>query len=686
VSPNLSEEGKVMKRTFLAMLMGSFIASIVLLAMSSVQASVPGEPTAVRDMIVPAARSLASLAVQPLSFVDEFEGALDSGWSWVDPNDDCSYSLSEVPGHLRITVPRGGNDLWPPKNYDAPRMLRSISGDFRVETKLIFDPTHDYQGAGLLVWKGEGAYERCVERKYYPNGGGQVIGNRSNVPCTLTTVYLRLTRRGDLFTEQYSADGANWITLSDFDLSLSDPIDIGVFVINEWQDNPISADFDYVRITSLVEVSLPVREDVPINRRHRVPVSVEDDVTGKGLTSLQAVLTYDESVIRPLAVFTDGTMTEGWDGEFNVLPGTSPDTLKIGMATAEDTLKGAGTLFFIEVKPAEGVSVGDNTIFHFESFRFNEDPLVDTQDGTVYIAEPARPFGDVTNNGAVTAYDAAYVLQHTVGLRTLAGEDSTVADVSGRRGISAFDASLILQYVIDKIRMFPVEDGGIPDPTTKSLVAIRTVSIGKIAPQAEGRFSVPIVIDEMAGAVAGEVTLSFEGVDGYVAVRSTELTSDYLLAYNVQDGLIRASFAGAESNVGSGSMLDVVFDEPSVDLFNSLRLDRVVLNEGMIPVRIGGANVEAPKACRLAQNCPNPFNPWTALRYDLPEAGRVRLSLYNVSGQLIRTLVDGERPAGSYSVVWDGTDDAGRNVASGVYLCRMIAGEFGAVRKLVLVR
>ena len=64
----------------------------------------------------------------------------------------------------------------------------------------------------------------------------------------------------------------------------------------------------------------------------------------------------------------------------------------------------------------------------------------------------------------------------------------------------------------------------------------------------------------------------------------------------------------------------------------------------------------------------------------------MRLSVYALTGQLVRTLVDGERGAGRYSVTWDGTDDAGRDVASGVYLCRMAAGEYRAVRKMLVTR
>lgn len=108
---------------------------------------------------------------------------------------------------------------------------------------------------------------------------------------------------------------------------------------------------------------------------------------------------------------------------------------------------------------------------------------------------------------------------------------------------------------------------------------------------------------------------------------------------------------------------------------NGICSDRVVLNEGRIPV-----------VYALEQNYPNPFNPETTIRYGLPVSATVRLSLCNMFGQLIGTLVDGEHSPGTYSVVWDGTDDTGRAVASGVYLCRMEAGKFSAMRKLMFVR
>jgi hypothetical protein len=88
----------------------------------------------------------------------------------------------------------------------------------------------------------------------------------------------------------------------------------------------------------------------------------------------------------------------------------------------------------------------------------------------------------------------------------------------------------------------------------------------------------------------------------------------------------------------------------------------------------------------LYQNVPNPFNPVTTVRYSLAEPGRVAIRVYDVAGRLVRTLRDRREAAGERSVVWDGTNDAGRHVGSGVYFCSMIAGDFTDRRLMVLLK
>jgi hypothetical protein len=89
---------------------------------------------------------------------------------------------------------------------------------------------------------------------------------------------------------------------------------------------------------------------------------------------------------------------------------------------------------------------------------------------------------------------------------------------------------------------------------------------------------------------------------------------------------------------------------------------------------------------QLEQNYPNPFNPTTTISFALPQASEVSLSIYNLSGQLVKKLVAGEMNAGRHSLVWDATNDRGERVASGVYLYVIKAGEFSAQRKLVLMK
>ena len=93
-----------------------------------------------------------------------------------------------------------------------------------------------------------------------------------------------------------------------------------------------------------------------------------------------------------------------------------------------------------------------------------------------------------------------------------------------------------------------------------------------------------------------------------------------------------------------------------------------------------------PGPFALQQNYPNPFKPDTTIPFDLPAATRVELGLYNLAGQRVATLIDGVREAGSYHLRWDGRDDAGRMLASGMYLYRLAAGTRILTRKLLLLR
>lgn len=94
----------------------------------------------------------------------------------------------------------------------------------------------------------------------------------------------------------------------------------------------------------------------------------------------------------------------------------------------------------------------------------------------------------------------------------------------------------------------------------------------------------------------------------------------------------------------------------------------------------------APLVDRLDQNVPNPFNPTTTIGYSIAAAQRVHLVVYDVGGRRVRTLVNGPQPASHYNVEWDGRNDQGQRVSTGVYFYRLEAGDFAQTRKMVLLK
>jgi hypothetical protein len=117
-------------------------------------------------------------------------------------------------------------------------------------------------------------------------------------------------------------------------------------------------------------------------------------------------------------------------------------------------------------------------------------------------------------------------------------------------------------------------------------------------------------------------------------------------------------------------------DEPQVIVPVDMENDPTGIHDPTIPSRYA-----------LLGNYPNPFNPITSIRYDLPTPMRVTLKVYSISGRLIRTLIDGrEQEPGAYSIRWDSRDERGRLASSGVYMCRLEADGEVLTRQMVLLK
>ena len=142
---------------------------------------------------------------------------------------------------------------------------------------------------------------------------------------------------------------------------------------------------------------------------------------------------------------------------------------------------------------------------------------------------------------------------------------------------------------------------------------------------------------------------------------------------------------------GEGTLVEFTFRASAQPLPGDFRIaDGVLVDlsggiDGVSEVEIHDLR-NLPTEYGLFQNAPNPFNPSTSISYQLPKTGRVSLAVYNVLGQEVRALLDADLEAGRYDVVWDGRDNWGRSLASGIYLYRIQAGRFSEVRRMTLLK
>ena len=112
----------------------------------------------------------------------------------------------------------------------------------------------------------------------------------------------------------------------------------------------------------------------------------------------------------------------------------------------------------------------------------------------------------------------------------------------------------------------------------------------------------------------------------------------------------------------------------------------VIGNPEVKKLKIRQAATTIPDKFKLYQNSPNPFNPITQIRYEIPTRSQVEITIYDALGKKVKSLVSAEQEAGFHEVSWDATDDTGAAVASGIFFYHFSAGKYFAARKMVVLR
>jgi hypothetical protein len=333
----------------------------------------------------------------------------------------------------------------------------------------------------------------------------------------------------------------------------------------------------------------------------------------------------------------------------------------------------------------------------------------------------------------ITAYDASLVLQHIVCLDDLDDcgfytcmpvyPQRVAADVSCSGGITAYDASLILQYAVGLIPAFPCPDPwvwyespcdgcvyscsdgvdffGILKGNVSGAPAVAPrlaeggvhetrISLGNPRRSA-GEVIVPVLARDAEGIFSAELEISYDSaVLEFVSASAAGLAEDFTLAQRDEDGRVRVAMAGPRSLEGDGRIATLTFSRKgqapyAASSLSRIRMAAALFNEGIPAAVIEGNDYPDEAKIGLGMISPNPFTGATTISYSVPAASHVSVTIYNVEGRLVRTVLDGEVAAGVHSVTWDGADAAGRRLARGIYFCRMTAGDYSGTRKIVML-
>ncbi len=194
-----------------------------------------------------------------------------------------------------------------------------------------------------------------------------------------------------------------------------------------------------------------------------------------------------------------------------------------------------------------------------------------------------------------------------------------------------------------------------------------------------------LLADRARGVIEGYVDMTDQeddsGVAVYLSGERTDTTFTDASGYYAFTGLARGSYTVKpymeNYNNSPDSVENISVDQDTVSNVNFTLTPKTSAIE---------ANGTVPRSFAVEQNYPNPFNPTTTIRYQLPKASRVVLTIYSTTGAKVRTLVRAQQAPGYYSVTWDARNQSGRKVASGIYIYHFKAGNFQQVKKMILLK
>ncbi len=366
---------------------------------------------------------------------------------------------------------------------------------------------------------------------------------------------------------------------------------------------------------------------------------------------------------------TDGSMLglAGWVYEIN-----ETDSVLIIAASGSNDISGQGVLFRLNFFVPE-TTLGFVPVT-LDWVLFDDGSIsVVSNSGGVYVF-PATFYGDVDLNGLVQAYDASFVLKYLVDQIELNEQQLRNANVTADATVSALDASIILQYVVELIDELPYD-------TTEVFIAQGDIYMENAQVYIGQEIEIPLYLTNGDNIFAFEAMLVYEpDILTYIDTVWSDQLNGFFKEAGIEAGSIKLAGAGTlpdgqeDTFVTIRFMVTENFSEPGT----VVSLERLRWNENTVMENVAQAtlsqlvgiedNEVRVKSIVLHQNYPNPFNPLTTISFSLPNSQFITLKVFDLSGRLVKSLIDEQKNAGRHDLKFDAS-----SLSSGLYFYELMA-------------
>ena len=297
---------------------------------------------------------------------------------------------------------------------------------------------------------------------------------------------------------------------------------------------------------------------------------------------------------------------------------------------------------------------------------------------------------DVNNDFGVDIADLTSIIDHILQKRILTGLDSAKADVNSDGAINVLDVVRIQNSILGTVTLPKTSSSSIPASVMRALASITgELEITPVGVRLNLTNDIPLKgvqlimrLKTPASVTKTDVVFSrAASMDFFVNSQGQDVR---MVAYNLQNMPIEA---------GSGSIVRFplkLADTTDVDSVYAIISAADTTFDIALRVPLTLKQSIYPSAFRLLQNYPNPFNAETKIEFEVPDVEgrfvRTLVQVFNLLGEKVKTLARGEHASGHYTATWDGTDDQGIKVPSGVYFYRLVSKDYVTAKKMIMIK